>query len=238
MNGEHNIIGRILEAQHNIDEADNLIRDYFPFIKHETAKAIGRIPIEGKDDELSIALMGFHEAIEEYKTDKGAFLNFAAVVMRRRIFDFLRRENQTKSNVSWELLETDDKQCNIKQTTVEDSVEDSAAMKWEIIQLTKELNRLGITISDVADNCPRYEKAITGCRQAVNYLIDNPRYLSEVIESGKLPVNIITEATSVKRKTLERHRKYLIALAVIYFKKYDCMIEYLTGVFNLKKGGK
>ena len=37
MKDEIRIIDRVMEAQHDLDAADNLIRDYLPFIKSETA---------------------------------------------------------------------------------------------------------------------------------------------------------------------------------------------------------
>lgn len=239
MNQEQDIIKRVLTAQYNEDEANNLIRDYFPFIKSETAKAVGRIPIEGKDDELSIALMGFHEAIESYNQDKGAFLNFASLVIKRRIIDFLRHETKFKRDISLEQTVIDDEEGNLKNTThKEDYIADREALKWEIKQLLKELERLGITISEVAGDCPKQEKVISSCKQVINYLIGEPEKMKALFETGKLPIKNIVECTSVKRKTLEKHRKYLIALTIIYFKEYDCLINHLTEVFKVQKGGK
>ena len=238
MSEELNIISRVLEAQHNIDKADDLIRDYFPFIKSETAKTIGRIPVEGKDDELSIALMGFHEAIESYNREKGAFLSFASLVIKRRIIDFLRHENQFRQHVSLEDVMNDEERYNINHISEEDEVADRETLKWEIKQLTDDLRNFGITFSDVAKNSPKYEKSVKDCRKAVNYLTDNPEIMRVLFETGKLPIKQIAGETLVKRKTLEKHRKYLVTVSVIYFKGYDCMIEHLAEVFKFTKGGK
>lgn len=237
MNDETRIIDRVMEAQHDLDAADRLIREYLPFIKSETAKTIGRIPIEGKDDELSIALMGFHEAIEGYNHDKGAFLSFAALVIKRRIIDFLRQENRFKQSVSWEETVTNDEEGGMQRISGSETVVDREALKWEIGQLVKELSRFNITISEVAANCPKQDKSINNCRQVISYLINVPDQMKELLETGKLPVTQIINETSVKKKTLERHRKYLIALAVIYYRGYDGMVNHLSEVFKTKKGG-
>ena len=238
MDQEQNIIKRVLIAQHNIDEADSLIRDYFPFIKSEAAKTIGRIPVEGKDDELSIALMGFHEAIEAYNQEKGTFLKFAALVIKRRIIDFLRQDIQDIPYVSWEETVKTDESCDMKHLSGKDSVSDTAALKWEIVQLTKELNNLGISISEVESDCPKYEKAIVNCRRIIKYLTGQPDKIETILETGKLPITEIVHGTSVKKKTIQKYRKYLIALTVIYHKRYDCLIEHLDEVFRIEKGGK
>lgn len=238
MNQEVNIIERVLQAQQDIDAADALIRDYYPFIKSETAKNIGRIPVEGNDDELSIALMGFHEAIESYNHDKGAFFSFASLVIKRRIIDFLRQENQFVQQVSLDETYIADEKGGVEQISESDPVADKEALKWEIIGLSKELARLGITISEVAANCPKQEKTVESCREAVSYIMSDQKNIRELFETGKIPVNQIIKGTSVKKKTLERHRKYLVALAIIYFREYECMIAHLSEVFKTKKGGK
>lgn len=55
--------------------ADAFIRTYMPFIKAETAKFLRRPPVEGHDDELSIAMIAFHEAIQSYSQVREPFLN-------------------------------------------------------------------------------------------------------------------------------------------------------------------
>ncbi len=237
MNDENRIIDRVMEAQHDLDAADRLIREYLPFIRSETAKAIGRIPVEGKDDELSIALMGFHEAIESYNHDRGAFLTFASLVIKRRIIDFLRQENKFRKAVSWEETVTNEEEGGMKQISGSETVVDREALKWEIGQLVKELARFNITLSEVAANCPKQDKSINNCRQVISYLINVPDQMKDLLETGKLPVTQILNETSVKKKTLERHRKYLVALAIIYFRGYDGMISHISEVFKTQKGG-
>ena len=78
MNDEHKIIEQVYAAKEDIQAADHLISTYMPFIKAETAKFLKRPPIEGHDDELSIAMIAFHEAIGGDSRTRGAFLKYAA----------------------------------------------------------------------------------------------------------------------------------------------------------------
>lgn len=59
MNDEHKIIEQVYAAKEDIQAADQLISTYLPFIRAETAKYLKRPPIEGHDDELSIAMIAF-----------------------------------------------------------------------------------------------------------------------------------------------------------------------------------
>ena len=74
MRDEHKIIQQVYAAKEDVEAADRLIGIYMPFIKAETAKYLKRPPVEGHDDELSIAMIAFHEAIGGYSRARGAFL--------------------------------------------------------------------------------------------------------------------------------------------------------------------
>ena len=69
----HQIISRVYEAKTDSHAADQLISDYMPFIKSETARFINRPP-DKSDDELSIAMFAFYEAIHNYSRLRGSFL--------------------------------------------------------------------------------------------------------------------------------------------------------------------
>ena len=92
MNEEHKIVQHVYAAKEDIQAADRLIGTYMPFIKMETAKFLKRPPIEGHDDELSIAMIAFHEAIGGYSRTRGAFLKYAAC--RYRLWFRQRRSHR------------------------------------------------------------------------------------------------------------------------------------------------
>lgn len=91
MRSEHQIVMSVYEAKDDMQKADDLIRDYIPFIRSEASKCISRFCTE-QDDEFSIAMIAFHEAILCYEHDRGAFLSYAATLIRNRIIDFQRKK--------------------------------------------------------------------------------------------------------------------------------------------------
>ena len=66
MKDEHTIIKDVYAAKTDTDRADELIRRYLPFIKAEASRQTGRVCTE-QDDEYSIAMMAFYEAILGYE---------------------------------------------------------------------------------------------------------------------------------------------------------------------------
>ena len=63
MNGVHELVEQVYAAKTDAEAADRLIRQYMGFIRAETAKYLHRAPVEGQDEEFSIVLLAFYEAI-------------------------------------------------------------------------------------------------------------------------------------------------------------------------------
>ena len=111
------LLSRVAAAKTDNNEADALIADYMPFIKAETARFLNRQP-EPEDDELSIAMLGFYEAIRSYSRLRGAFLKYAATNIKHRLIDWYRREKRNRGQIS---LNTADEDQNELIDTVADT---------------------------------------------------------------------------------------------------------------------
>ena len=93
MQNEHQIIKAVYAAKNDLQKADDLIRDYIPFIRSEASRCTSRLCTE-QDDEYSIAMIAFHEAILGYERNRGTFLSYASMLIRSRIIDFQRKESR------------------------------------------------------------------------------------------------------------------------------------------------
>lgn len=78
MKQQGDIAFRVESAKGDARAADQLVRDYLPFIKSEAAKFAGHPLQEGRDDELGIAMFAFHEAVLAYDESRGAFIPLAS----------------------------------------------------------------------------------------------------------------------------------------------------------------
>ena len=170
MNDEHKIVQQVYAAKEDVQAADRLISTYIPFIKTETAKFLKRPPIEGHDDELSIAMIAFHEAINGYSRTRGAFLKYAALLIRSRLIDYSRMEQRHSRVVSLDApTGEDDKTLGETLADKREPHEEMAARdatRSEIEELTRQMQEFGGSLSDVADNCPRQQRTLDACRKA------------------------------------------------------------------------
>lgn len=162
MNDAHKIVEQVYAAKEDVRAADGLIRAYLPFIKAETAKFFKRPPIEGQDDELSIAMMAFHEAIGGYSRARGSFLKYAAMLIRSRLVDYSRREQRHSRVISLD-APIGEEDITLGETLADDRDphEETAlrdATRAEIEELTRQMKEFGVSLSDVADNCPKQQR--------------------------------------------------------------------------------
>ncbi len=236
MNDGHKIIEQVYAAKEDVQEADRLIGTYMPFIRAETAKFLKRPPVEGHDDELSIAMIAFHEAIGGYTRTRGAFLKYAAMLIRSRLIDYSRREQRHSRVISLE-TPAGEEGVPLGETLADDRdlYEETAsrdATRAEIEELTRQMHEFGVSLSDVADNCPKQQRTLEACRKALQYARENPELLDDLLKTKKLPIGQLTAGSGVERKTLERHRKYMVALLLIYTNGYEIIRGHLKQVMK------
>ncbi|MCD8510679.1 MAG: sigma-70 family RNA polymerase sigma factor [Bacillus sp. (in: Bacteria)] len=97
-----------LIQQGDEDHENEFIKKYIPFIQNTATKVCKRYIRTTDDDEFSIALIAFNEAIHNFSENKGSsFLSFASLVIRRRIIDYIRQEQRKKVSLSIDYTDED-----------------------------------------------------------------------------------------------------------------------------------
>ncbi len=241
MSQEHSIIHWVRDAKKDMAAADEMIRAYMPFIRTETAKFLKRPVVEENDDELSIAMIAFYEAIMDYSIIRGSFLHFAALHIKSRLIDHVRRESRHRGHLSTDhpLSDEDDTPLRDKLADPDDPLDAGMlreATRMEIEEFSASIRAFGIQLSDVADHCPKQERTLEACRQALVYARQNPTLMDEFLRTKRLPLALIAEGCGVERKTLERHRKYIVALLLAYTNGFEIIRGHLHCA--LLTGGK
>lgn len=240
MGEEHRIVRQVVAAQADIGAADDLVRQYLPFIKAETAKLIGRVPQEGRDDELGIAMLAFYEAAMAYRRGRGSFLGLAAAAIRNRLIDDHRREKRHGGVLSLDQPGPGDGAALVDTLADgRDEAEERAgrsAARAELAEFSKQLASFGLTLDEVARSCPRQERTLAACMKALAYARRNPELLRQLLQSRRLPVARLADGAAVERKTLERHRRYLVAAMLAYTNGFEIIRGHLRQIE--REGGR
>ena len=231
------LISRVYQAKKDSQTADRLIADYMPFIRSETAKFLKRTP-EPDDDELSIAMFAFYEAIGSYAETRGAFLPFAALQIKNRLIDNYRKERRNSGQIS---LDAPDEDQNTLLDTVPDShdaYEESEireATRAEIAELSAQMLDFGVSMHDVAENSPRQARTLASCQKAIAFARSRPDILADFLRTKRVPLGKLAKGAGVERKSLERHRNYLVAVLLICTNGYEILRGHIMQVL---RGGR
>lgn len=215
---------------------NELIRQYHPYIIKTTSRFYRRYVDPKRDDAYSVALAAFNEAITGFSPEGGRlFLGFAETVIHRRLVDYVRQESRHAAVIPYSALEHDSEETEGPVNRAEtaqaldayDRERTSDERKSEIMAFTEELAAYGITFGDLAEHSPRHADSRQSLLRVGRRLAEDERLIRFVREKKQLPIKELCVAEAISRKTAERHRKYLIAVALIAYGTYPFLQEYI-----------
>ncbi len=225
---------KIILAKSDSSLREEIIHDYVNFIKARASEAAGKSVTES-DDDFSVAMIAFNEAIDSYKEDKGKFLSFSSVVIRNKVLNHIRSERKHYKIIPFSSLSATDKDGDVKEFDVADTKSEINDAAVEIQAVTQELKRLNISFFDLPKVSPKSKKTKAACSLIIRYILSEPTLVKNIKTKGILPSKQIKDKLKVNDKLLERHRKYIISAVIILRGKYDILSEYLSFV---KEGEK
>ena len=225
---------KAVEAKEDKNNIETFLKEYEGFILKAAYKATGRY-ITKSDDQWSVSLSAFNEAVYAYSYDKGSFLSFSEIVIKRRLYDYIKKQSKHFCEVAINphVFESngDEEDVNIMQEVMQKvSVREDNDARLEIEAMSEILKEYGFSFFDLAEVSPKAKKTKTVCAKAIVYLTQNTILLNEMRRTRMLPLKTIENNLKLPRKLLERHRKYIIAGAEIMAGDYPILFEYLKFV--------
>lgn len=209
---------------------DSFIADYLPFVKSLVRTYVKNIKKYDFDSLVSIASEAFWYTIKVFSPEKGAFVCFAAVVIKRRLLNEVSSQNSTtKREVVFSDLAVVGDEGNEAPFDVSDGRSPcDNPLKWEIEAIRAESLQYGIDYFRLKDCSPKAKKTKLACFAAVKHLIHSDELLQSMRRKSALPLKELNEATGVDRKTLERHRQYIMVVALIGTDDYPYLQSWLS----------
>jgi len=216
-----------------------IIETMQPYIVRIASNYCGRYLEIGTDEEISVALLALNEAIDGYQQEQGtSFHGFVQVVVRRRLIDYFRRNQARRLEIPFSEFQTRDEEDDTVELTVLEQKEaekvylhqeEARDRKEEISYYTKLLEQYGITLAELLKCSPKHRSARERAILAAQTIAGNPRLVQYFKDNKALPLKEIEEQLPFSRKTLERHRKYIVALLLVYIEDLPHIREYLKG---------
>lgn len=215
---------------------DQILRQYLPFVAKSASKASSRYISREEDDEFSIALAAFNEAIDRYDGSRGSsFLGFADTVIRRRLIDYFRSKELRIRDIPMAEFELEDEEEHPynwievrKSLEAYEAQQIEAARREEIERFSAWLAEFGITLEELVDLSPKHADARWNAIQVAKVIASKPEFSDYLIQKKALPLKDLVEEVGVSRKTLERQRKYIIAIALILIGDFELLRDYIV----------
>lgn len=197
---------------------EDLIASRRDFVRRIACHCAGRALAWENDDELSIALAAFAEALDSYDADRGAsFDGFAGAVIRNRLIDYWRRERRSRGESLDDLRERAGFEPAAPGVLgAGHDVDPINERAIEIAELQKRLLTYGLSFDDLVRASPKHADTRASLMRAAEALTGAPELLARFRERKQLPLQELSELTRLSRKVLERGRRYIVALAVVF----------------------
>ena len=223
------------KGEQNAREA--LIQDYNPFILRAAAIASRRYINPDTDDEYSVALIAFNEAIDSYRSVKNrSFLSFAKLVIRRRLIDYFRHQRHKGKEIpmsgllsSEELEEEEPKIFVIESQDLYQKKMEIFERRMEIEEFKQVLARFGISFHQLVEFSPKHKDTRENLFRIAEELIQCQLAREMVIKEGILPYAWMTQRFGLSRKTLRHHRLFLVTLCLLKTGDFPYLADYIRG---------
>ena len=215
---------------------NELIHSYKPFVA-KTVSSVCKRYIHESDDEFSIGLIAFNEAIQKFTPEKGSSLiSFSEVLIKRRVIDYIRMQSTKYKTLSMDTITQDghDHHYIDMELSIDDfkQKKDEELRKEEILQFSEKIHQYDLSLKDLIHYSPKHADARKNAIMVAKILTENESLKNSLIKNKRLPMKQLESCVPLSRKTLERNRKYIIAISLILIGDYVYLKDYLKGVLE------
>ncbi|HIE13228.1 MAG TPA: sigma-70 family RNA polymerase sigma factor [Desulfotomaculum sp.] len=208
----------------DVEARNTLIKDYQGFVCSVVSACCRRpagvsqiAPTQGLDDELSIGLIAFDEAVTRYEPERGVpFLAFARLVIKSRLANYFRQESRYKGVATGRISE-EMAQAEAAAAWAEFCWEEAAQDRAEEIrEYEKALGEFGIALEELVRLSPKHRDSRLALMRAAQSIAADKEMFGRLRPGRRLPLREMALKTGLSPKVIEKNRKYLLALAIIF----------------------
>jgi RNA polymerase sigma factor len=213
---------------------DRFISDYRPYIVKSVSQILNNkyIDIENSE-EYSVGLIAFNEAIDKYSEDrKCSFKKFSYQVMQRRLIDYMRK-NQKNSKVYPFSYFEEDEAYDFEDRFLVDKHTDHVynfEIREEFTFFVGKMKDFGITMADLVKDMPKHSDSRRTCIKIAKQIAEDDTLYDKFSTKKTIPYKHVIKYVEVSQRTVERNRKYIIALVLILKSDLEIIKNYIKNM--------
>ncbi len=105
----------------------------------------------------------------------------------------------------------------------------AASRKEELASYSELLAQFNLSFEDLTKSSPKHADARKTAFHIAQIVADHEEFYDYLIKNKRLPLKEIESLVDVSRKTLERHRKYIIAVVLLLNSDFSYLKDYVKG---------
>ena len=210
-----------------------LLHDYMPFIKKCVSAVFFKYNGQSKADNLTDAMLAFVHSVQTYKSEHGAFIQYAAVVIRNRLIDNARKEIAVQKRLFSLSAKIDEKNSTWETNTsleVFNRAEEEKNLRLELEAINSEFSQWGLSWVTLLKKCPKQKRSRRIAMRIAKTVRESPGLLAETLKTRQLPITRLAE--TFPRKALEKYRHYIVALIILSQGDYPSVYSFLPQSFT------
>jgi len=98
----------------------------------------------------------------------------------------------------------------------------------EIEQLKNELEKWDISYIDLVNSSPKHTSTKKSYSSIIKFILSKSELVQHVMYKKYIPISEIEKGTNIPRKKIERARKYIIAVVIIFTGDYQYIKDYVS----------
>jgi RNA polymerase sigma factor len=208
---------------------NTLLHNYMPFIKKCSAGVIFKG--QSREDNLTDAMLAFAHSVQTYNPEQGAFIQYAATVIRNRLIDNIRKELSAQKRFISLNAGTDEETAweNAVSIQAYDREEEERNMRLEIEAVNNEFAQWGFSWESLHKKCPKQERSRRVALRVAKTVLQDAALLADTLKTRQLPVSRLAEV--FPRKALEKYRQYIAALIIVLQGDYPYLYSFAPHPF-------
>lgn len=202
----------INQIKNQADMRNQFIKDYTPFVIKTVSELKHAYVCVRNDDEFSVALIAFNEAIDRYDIEKGHFLSFAKIVIESRLKTYWEKEKH---------YQHDD------ISTIEVAAPSDEELRLELIAYQSELDYFGLSFEDLSNHMPKHSDTKETALGIAREIALNTFIMTQVYLKKALPVTLVSKSLKMSLKIVKTNKIFILGTSIIFYKKFDKISDWL-----------
>ncbi len=204
-----------------MENFNDLVERHLPYIIRTVSSVTGKYVSVEHDEEFTVALNAFAEAVERYNSERGSFLSYAGLVIRSRLLTYLKEEKAPDTISLDSLME--------QGIEPEISCESEIDLHDEIQRYQLELEKFGLSLDTMVEYSPKHRNTRETFILVAEQASRDETIVADTYRKRKLPIRHVAVLCHVTEKIVKTSKHFILGTMLVFVLKLSGLIFWIKG---------